>query len=195
MVRAKKNPQLTHHEWVSIHNETLSQLTKALNENESLKEKIAVLENEKMALREATENFLESKTTRILLTGDSHLKKISSENLERHTGRKIIKAPAYCSRSDWHGAYYPSSSLVNAVKNNVDDSITHIIMTAPTSDITNVRECDPATRLIFADLSAKSMISTAEWALINYPALQRVYIMEHLPRYILKLFIRFGSFS
>ena len=178
--KSKEKPTV---EWVAIHNSTLTLLKEVQEENASLKERIAILENEKLEVKEATENFFENKKKKVLVTGDSHLKMISFENLQRHTGHNITKIPSYCSRSDWPGAFYPKSSLVSALKDNVDDSITHVIMTAPISDLTNVRDCERGTRSIFADLSAKSIISTAEWALINYPALQHVYILEHLPRY------------
>ena len=107
---------------------------------------------------------------------------LSVDDLKQQTGKDIIKIPTYCSRDDWHNAYIPKKSIIRGVSENVDQSVTHLIMTAPTSDLTNVKQLDPTTRQMFADLSAKTLIATAEWALINYPGLQHVYIMEHLPR-------------
>ena len=66
MVRAKKNPQLTHLEWVAIHNTTLTLLKEVQEENASLKERIAILENKKLEVKEATENFLRRRRKRFL---------------------------------------------------------------------------------------------------------------------------------
>ena len=59
---------------------------------------------------------------------------------------------------------------------------THLVMTSPTSDITNLGKLDPEIRLHWIDLSAKTIISTAEMCLIRFPALKSVTILEHLPR-------------
>ena len=76
------------------------------------------------------------------------------------------------------------------MEDNVDDKTTHIVMCAPTSDLTNVKDLDPASRLMFADLSAKTVtVTTAEWCFVNYPALQKLVIFEHLPRYVCNLYI------
>ena len=60
---------------------------------------------------------------------------------------------AFCSRKNWYGAYFPDSSFSKALEDNVDDKTAHIVMCAPTSDLTNVKDLDPASRLMFADLS------------------------------------------
>ena len=48
-----------------------------------------------------------------------------------------------------------------------------------------------AARIHWVDLSAKTIINTAEMALIRFPALKSVTILEHLPRYFLKAFSDF----
>ena len=191
MTRAKKNPQKTHVEWVEIHNKTLELVAQLEMEIKELKAKISLLENEKMEKQKEVDLFFEKKRKKILLIGDSHLKKISGQELKFKTGKDISLVKAYCSRKNWYGAFYPESSFSNAVEQNADETTTHIIMCAPTSDLTNVKNLNSSSRLMFADLSAKTMISTAEWCLVNYPALQKIVIFEHLPRYLCKSIIQF----
>ena len=190
MTRAKKNPQKSHVEWVEIHNKTLQLVTKMEQEIVELKAKIALLENEKLSQQKETEDFFEKKNKKILLVGDSHLKKISAPELQLKTGKNISLVKAFCSRKNWYGAYFPDSSFSKALEDNVDDTTTHIVMCAPTSDLTNIKDLDPASRLLFADLSAKTTVTTAEWCFVKYPALQKLVIFEHLPRYFWNLYIQ-----
>ena len=55
-------------------------------------------------------------------------------------------------------------------------------MTAPTSDLTNLNRMDLYAQQAWADLSAKTLVLTAEWCIIHFPRLTQVVIMDQLPR-------------
>ena len=90
------------------------------------------------------------------------------------------------SRNFWPHALKPTTSissvLLQHAKSRTSDLPTHLLMTSPTSDITNLLSMGTAARMNWVDLSAKTMVITAEMCLIQYPGLQKIYIMEHLPR-------------
>ena len=138
-------------------------------------------------MKKEAEEFFEKKPKKVLLVGDSHLKMISAQELRMRTGKDISVVKAYCSRKNWYGALFPDISFSNALEENADGTTTHIIMCSPTSDLTNVKDLDASSKLMFADLSAKTMVTTAEWCFSNYPSLQKVVIFEHLPRYFWNL--------
>ena len=95
-----------------------------------LKAKITLLENEKLSKEKEADEFFEKKRKKILLVGDSHLKKISAPELQLQTGKNISLVKAFCSRKNWYGAYFPDSSFSKALEDNVDDKTTHIVMCA-----------------------------------------------------------------
>ena len=59
-------------------------------------------------------------------------------------------------------------------------------MTATTSDITNLLHMGASAGMNWVDISVKSMIVTAKMCLIRHPGLQKVFIMEQLPRKLKK---------
>ena len=77
----------------------------------------------------------------------------------------------------------------------VDSRATDLLITSPTSDLSNLINMSQAARIhSWVNLSAKTFINTAEMALIRFPALKSVTILEHLPRYFLKAFSDFKVF-
>ena len=206
----KKNPQKSHHEWMEIHLSTISQITKLerqkedlLKENKELKEEmvkredeVAVLKSQKKKLEqrvahleeraeknEDANQFSASKTPNILITGDSHLKLISAERLATETGQNIEMVRTYCSRDYWPWAWRPEISIASVLLRKCNSRATHLLITSPTSDLTNLKQFSQSEQINWVDLSAKSIISTAEMCLIRFPALRDVTILEHLPRY------------
>ena len=202
----KRNPQKSHHEWVEINLATIRRLGQVEKEkedvereNKKLREDKLDRENEIKALKEensalkrrvqdlevkneSAEEFSREKPQKIIVSGDSHLKSISQGKLINTTGKTIEFLRTYCSRDDWPWAWKPDVSIASVLLQQVHSRATHLVMTSPTSDITNLGKLDPEIRLHWIDLSAKTIISTAEMCLIRFPALKSVTILEHLPR-------------
>ena len=206
----KKNPQLSHHQWMEIHLETIKKITKLEAEKvdltvenqtlvkdkmklteelmekwkevEELKNRENVLKEELEKQTEVAQQFLLPKRKKVLLSGDSHLKAICKEKLEKETGRSIEILKTYNSRDNWPNALKPSISISSVLLENVKSRATNLVLTSPTSDITNLRGMSKSEQIKWIDLSAKTVMSTAETCLIRYPALMKVSIVEHLPR-------------
>ena len=100
----------------------------------------------------------------------------------------------FCSRDDWPLAWKPEISIVSVLLQKVDSRATDLLITSLTSDLSNLINMSQAARIHWVDLSAKTVINTAEMALIRFPALKSVTILEHLPRYFLKAFSDFKVF-
>ena len=153
-------------------------------ENVALQRKIENLEELAEKTEEAT-RFLAEKPIRVLVSGDSHLKCIQIGKLADVTGKEVSMIKTFCSRNFWPNALKPiigiSSVLLQQAKSRTELP-THLLMTSPTSDVSNLLSMGTAARLSWVDLSAKTMVITAEMCLIQFPGLQKVYIMEHLPR-------------
>ena len=206
----KKNPQLSHNQWMEIHLETIKKITKLEAEKVDLTVENQTLEKDKMKLTweliekskeveelknrvdalkeelekqtEVAQQFLLPKRKEVLLSGDSHLKAICKEKLEKETGRSIEILKTYNSRDNWPNALKPLISISSVLLENVKSRATNLVLTSPTSDITNLRGMSKSEQIKWIDLSAKTVISTAEMCLIRYPALMKVSIVEHLPR-------------
>ena len=114
-----------------------------------------------------------------MIVGDSHLKLISSTILQERTGKNIALLKAYNSRKYWRSAFFPEKSFTKALEEN---KIKNIVFCTPTSDLTNVKDLDEETRKIFADISTKTLITSAEWCFNHYALLENIVIFEHLPR-------------
>ena len=179
---------------MEIHLSTISQITKLeqqkedlLKEKKELEEKVvkredevAVLKSqkEKLELRvahleeraekvEDANQFSASKNPNILISGDSHLKLISPERLASETGRKIEMVRTYCSRDYWPWAWRPEISIASVLLKKCNSRATHLLITSPTSDLTNLNQFSHSEQINWVDLSAKSIISTAEMCLIR----------------------------
>ena len=122
------------------------------------------------------------KPQKILVCGDWCLKCIHLKRLARRTGKNIEFIKIFGSRNDWPGEWKPEISISSVLLQQVDSRATNLLITPPTSDITNLVKMSPSARIHWVDLSAKMILNTAETALIRFPALMSVTIMEHLPR-------------
>ena len=102
------------------------------------------------------------------------------------TGKEVSFLKTYCSRNFWPNALKPTTSISSVLLQHANSREavlpTHLLMTAPTSDITNLLHMGTSARMNLVDISVKSMIVTVEMCLIHHPGLQKVFIMEHLPR-------------
>ena len=120
------------------------------------------------------------------MSGDSHLKCIPPSKLANATGKEVSFLKTYCSRNFWPKALKPTTSISSVILQHANSREavlpTHLLMTAPTSDITNLLHMGTSARMNWVDISVKSMIVTAKMCLIRHPGLQKVFIMEHLPR-------------
>ena len=148
-------------------------------ENVSLKERVEGLE---VMVDKGAKQFSTAKPQKILVCGDSHLKCIPLKRLANKTGKNIEFIKTFCSRNDWPGAWKPEISIASVLLQQVDSRATDLLITSPTSDLTNLVKMSPSARIHWVDLSAKTILNTAEMALIRFPALMSVTIMEHLPR-------------
>ena len=131
---------------------------------------------------EEVESFLKRRPIKVLLTGDSHLKSISIDRLSEETKIDVQHVKTYNSRLYYPNARFPLVSIANVLQERIDHETTHIVITAPTSDLTNVKEMDFNAQEAWADLSAKTIVLVAEWCLIHYARLRQVILMDHLPR-------------
>ena len=155
-------------------------LQMSMKENIALKKKVEDLE---VNMESAKQFSLEmEKPKQVLVCGDSHLKCISLPKLCQVTGRNIEFVKSFCSRNDWPRAFKPEISIVSTLLKQVDSRATDLLITSPTSDLTNLTQMSQSARVHWIDLSAKTIINTAEICLTRFPALKNVTILEHLPR-------------
>ena len=208
----KKNPQKSHHEWLEIHLITIGRMVQLEKEKAEVEKEKAEVEKEKtkleeekherekalqmlmkenIALKKKVEDLevnMESakqfslemeKPKQVLVCGDSHIKCISLPKLCQVTGRNIEFVKSFCSRNDWPRAFKPE---ISTLLKQVDSRATDLLITSPTSDLTNLTQMSQSARVHWIDLSAKTIINTAEICLTRFPALKNVTILEHLPR-------------
>ena len=154
-------------------------------ENLALLKKVNNLEDVTEKIEEA-ERFLAEKQTRVLVSGDFHLKCIPLSKLANATGKEVSFLKTYCSRNFWPNALKPTTSISSVLLQHVNSReavlLTHLLMTAPISDVSNLLHMGTSARMNWVEISVKSMIVTAKMCLIRHPGLQKVFIMEHLPR-------------
>ena len=161
--------------------EELKKNQEVKEENEKLRRKVEELEEKLCGRVEEMEVFLEQKERKVLITGDSHMKAISVERLKSDTKTNVEFAKTYCSRINYPGSRFPRVAISNVLQNKVNKETTHLIITAPTSDLTNLNWMDLDAKQAWADLSAKTLVLIAEWCLIHFSSLTQVVIMDHLP--------------
>ena len=154
-------------------------------ENLALLKKVNNLEDVTEKIEEA-ERFLAEKQTRVLVSGDFHLKCIPLSKLANATGKEVSFLKTYCSRNFWPNALKPTTSISSVLLQHANSReavlLTHLLMTAPISDVSNLLHMGTSARMNWVEISVKSMIVTAKMCLIRHPGLQKVFIMEHLPR-------------
>ena len=154
-------------------------------ENLALLKKVNNLEDVTEKIEEA-ERFLAEKQTRVLVSGDFHLKCIPLSKLANGTGKEVSFLKTYCSRNFWPNALKPTTSISSVLLQHANSReavlLTHLLMTAPISDVSNLLHMGTSARMNWVDISVKSMIVTAKMCLIRHPGLQKVFIMEYLPK-------------
>ena len=152
-------------------------------ENLALLKKVNNLEDVAEKTEEA-EIFLAEKQTRVLVSGDSHLKCIPPSKLANATGKEVSFLKTYCSRNFWPNALKPTTSISSVLLQHANSREavlpTHLLMTAPTSDITNLLHMGTSARMNWVDISVKIMIVTAEMCLIRHRGLQKVFCAQLL---------------
>ena len=91
---------------------------------------------------------------------------------------------AYCSTKDWPNSRYPENNIEDKVREELQiREQSHLVFGAPGNDITNIDNiADRAEQYRMAVKSSENCISTAEKALTDFPLLEKVVILERLPR-------------
>jgi hypothetical protein len=128
-----------------------------------------------------------------LFMGDSNMKGVNMRLLERATGGLLFspgssrprEARVYCSTRDWRGARFPSNNMTDIVPEQLRKrTYSSLILQAPCNDISNLRDLQTNTDMIYtlAEESSYNTIAVIEKALKENPSLEQVTVLERLPR-------------
>ena len=130
---------------------------------------------------------------KLLYVGDSIAHNADIAHIEKVTKSRIRTEKSYSSIHD-KSARYPNQNFSKVIpealsKVQDDDEFTHLILSAPTVDITNMNTA----KLTSKDnievykkkvvRSCENMFTVGQEALKKHPKLKYVVIMEHVPRY------------
>ena len=129
----------------------------------------------------------------ILYVGDSIAQKADIAYLERETQSRIRTKKAHSSVGD-NGARWPHKNITEVtqealVDTHEEDKFTHLIISAPTVDITNLntRELSKNDNIeVYKQkvaISCENVVASAQNAAISHPELDSIVIMEHSPRF------------
>ena len=134
------------------------------------------------------QTYFESKPP-VLFVGDSVGHNTNFRTLEIVTNTTIKTARAYSSSKDII-AKFPEKNMMDVTEKELEKrEFDHLVLTAPTVDITNIdtskfKPNDDTNGLKEkAGLSCYNMIKIAEDSLKNHPKLKNVTILGHTPRY------------
>ena len=133
------------------------------------------------------------KKPRILYIGDSVAHNAEFNNIEMVNRCRMRTMKAYSSVNDgrarWVKKNFADVAPLALKKTHEDDPYSHLVLSAPTVDITNI----DTSKLTENDnievlhesvkVSCQNMFTTAQNALKTNPLLQKVVIMEHAPRF------------
>ena len=134
-------------------------------------------------------------TPKVLFIGDSVSSCVNFEALENALDRKVISSKAYSSvYDDEHNAAkqaarFPRANFKDVIPTELNKSnYEALILQAGSTDISNLDTKQTSEDNIEyfrhqATLSAKNLFTAAENAFTNQPALRKVVIMKHTPRY------------
>ena len=138
-----------------------------------------------------------------LFVGDSRVKSLKPRIVEKALGGGRLSVPGslkvpelpqgrnkghpgrgYCSSRDWPYSKFPEASLEDRVPGLLAARpFTNLILQAPCSDITNITKVtDKSKHQDLAALSAHNTLAVVERALRVTPSLEKVVILEQLPR-------------
>ena len=136
-------------------------------------------------------NFL--KKPKVLYLGDSLAHNADIAWIEKETQCRIRTKKAYSSghsrNAKWPQKNFVDVSQAALSETHNDDKFSHLILSAPTVDISNLdtselRKNDDI--VVFkqkVELSCENMVSIATNALFEHPEIKKVTLMEHAPRH------------
>ena len=129
---------------------------------------------------------------KVLIVGDSITHNTNFRKIEEEHSTRIRTVKAYSATHD-DTARWPSKNFTDVTDDaltnaHVDDNFTHLVLGAPSVDITNL----PTSNLTLFDntevfkqkvfISCQNMVTVAENAVLKNPSLEKVVLMEHIPR-------------
>ena len=164
--------------------------SKFINRIESLQKvmKTHVVEKDEVSVPHKKE--LSNHTNpKVVIIGDSVALNVDKKSIEKVTKKDISLVKAYSSSYSQHSKW-PNKNVKEVTKSLLDSEVPeHLILGAPSVDITdldtaknNEDEYDEKLKRAVA-ISCQNMFSTAESAIKAHPRLQRVTLLQHLPRY------------
>ena len=130
---------------------------------------------------------------KVLYVGDSIAHNADFAHIEKESKTRIRTVKAYSSVND-RRAKWPKKNCTDITESALlntreDDEFNHLVIAAPSVDITNI----DTSRVNKNDnvevykqnvvSSCQNIFSVAQTALMNYPNLKNVVIMQHAPRY------------
>ena len=130
----------------------------------------------------------DSKRSKVLFVGDSVSHSANFNSVEIETGFEVCPTKAYSSVRDVN-ARFPDKNVKDVVENELKkDEYSILVLGAPSVDITNLR----TEKITVNDdiemfkekikVSCENMLDLAHSALVTYPKLQKVVLLEHCPR-------------
>ena len=130
---------------------------------------------------------------KILCVGDSVGHNANFAGVEKAVKCRIRTTRAYSSiedkRAKWPKKNFADVTPLALKDTREDDPFSHLVLTAPTVDISNLDTSkltkDDNIEALHQNIliSCKNMLTTAQNALITFPNLKKVVIMEHAPRF------------
>ena len=130
--------------------------------------------------------------SKLLYVGDSVAQNANFNKIEKEVNIRIKTAKAYSSEENDH-ARWPKKNIIKVTKtalenNTNDDEFTHLVLAAPTVDITNLdttklKQTESTEHFKQEILqSCQNIFKVAHNALKKHPTLRKVIILEHTPR-------------
>ena len=129
-------------------------------------------------------------TDDILLLGSSHMNSVMPTKIERALKCKVFtpgRYPGagrmYCSKSDWPEAKFPQNSMDIKVPELLRArTYKTAVLMSPDNDLSNLKSVGREEQYRKAELSVLNTIKVAENALEDFPNLEKVLLLEYLPR-------------
>ena len=133
------------------------------------------------------------KRPKILYVGDSIATNVNFRRLEEEFSSRIKTAKAYSCIHD-RTSRWPEKNVHDVTQDALDvthkdDKFTHLVLGAPSVDITNI-DTSKLTPLDNIEaykqkilIACQNLMTVAESSLQNHPSLKKVVIMEHAPRF------------
>jgi hypothetical protein len=127
------------------------------------------------------------------MVGDSQIRSLNQRLVERATGGLLLcpgsrrsnarAGLAYTSAPGWPEARYDNSNLAQVLPRVLEGGgYSHLLLLAPTSDVTNLAKLPKEKQFAMARQSACNVVAAVEAGLRGHDSLQSVLVMERLPR-------------